>query len=88
MICYRRRMGRNLPAYRDGVLYRYLRDDITPGCIWLERDGRARRVSLRNFERIDGEPGSTVLGPCDVLPYVQGRPDGGPPDSAGESGTA
>ena len=30
MICYRRRVGRNLPAYRDGVLYRYVRADATP----------------------------------------------------------
>jgi hypothetical protein len=84
VICYRRRPGRSLKAFREGTLYRYLRDDdAKPGCIWLQADDMPRRVSLRYFERMDGEPGATVLGPSDARPFMRGRADGGPPDVPG-----
>lgn len=52
--------------------------------MWLEGEaGQVRRVSLRNFERIDGVPGTTVLGPCEIHPFVGGPGDGSAPNVRG-----
>jgi len=41
------------PAFRQGEIYRFLREDTVPAYIFLDLMGKPRCVPEREFERLD-----------------------------------